>query len=135
MKKLLLGLMLLLSVGAFADHHTDGPYEYQEEMLENNFEINKKVLTDGKVDLGDIDYDLDIYDDGVMVKLDIEPTFGKSDSWENFNKETFDKLMAEMVAEIRNELGKKDIPVTVSVELEKRMSDSEEVVYNKTFKN
>jgi hypothetical protein len=130
MKKLLLGLMLLLSVGVFAD----GQFEYQEEMLENNFDINKKVLTDGNIKLGNIEYDLDIFKDGVMMKLDIEPSFGKGDSWEKFNKETFDKLMEEIVAEIRTELDNKTIPVTVSVEIEKKMSDSDEVVYNKTFK-
>ncbi len=129
MKKLLLSLMLLLSVGVFAD----GPYEYQEDMLENNFNINKKVLTDGDVKLENIEYDLNIYNDGVMVKLEIESSFIKGDSWEKFNKESFDKLMEEIVSEIRNKLDKKDIPVTISVEIEKMFS-KDEVVYHKTFR-
>jgi hemerythrin superfamily protein len=128
MKKLLLGLTLLMSVTALAD----GPYEAQEEILERKFEMNHKVLTDGKEKLENVEYDLDIYENNVLVTLEVDTKIGKGDAWEKFDKAKFDQLMEELVKEIRTDLNKDNIPVNISVELDRNFSD-EEMVYNKTF--
>ncbi len=128
MKKIILGLILVLSVGALAD---DGPFENQEEMLEKRFEMTQNELTDGKIKLGEVDYEIDIYENNILVQLEIEP-FSGDGNWSEFNKKTFDELMQNMADEIRNSIGNSTIPVNISVEIERRFK-KDEMVYNKTF--
>ena len=128
MKKIILTLMLVLSVGVFAD---DDRFEGQEKMLEKRFEMTQRELTDGKVKLGEIDYEIDIYENTILVELEIEPFSGDA-NWSKFDKDTFDKLMEEMSIEIRKSIGNPTIPINVSVEIEKRFG-KDEIVYNKTF--
>ena len=128
MKKILLGFMLILSINIFADYD---PYEGQEDIIENNLKINKKILSDGKVRLEKIDYDVDIYEDNIVISLEVESKSSKK-NWNQFNKEIFDNLMDEIAQEVRIALDKKDIPVNISLEVE-GLFDDEELVYNKTF--
>jgi len=128
LKKILLGFMLILSINIFADYD---PYEGQEDIIENNLKVNKKILSDGKVKLEKIDYDVDIYEDNIVISLEVESKSSKK-NWNQFNKEIFDNLMDEIAQEVRIALDKKDIPVNISLEVED-LFDDEELVYNKTF--
>ena len=128
MKKILLGFMLILSINIFADYD---PYEGQEDIIENNLKVNKKILSDGKVKLEKIDYDVDIYEDNIVISLEVESKSSKK-NWNQFNKEIFDNLMDEIAQEVRIALDKKDIPINISLEVE-GLFDDEELVYNKTF--
>ena len=128
MKKILLGFMLILSINIFADYD---PYEGQEDIIENNLKVNKKILSDGKVKLEKIDYDVDISEDNIVISLEVESKSSKK-NWNQFNKEIFDNLMDEIAQEVRTTLDKKDIPINISLEVE-GLFDDEELVYNKTF--
>lgn len=120
--------MLILSTGLFAGSN---PFKGQEKFLENHLEMTKRNLTDGNIQLRYIDYDVDIYENNIFVQLEVN-TFSRDSNWSKFDKKTFEKLMVEIVAEVRNSISNQTIPVNISLELDKKMG-ADEIVYNKTF--
>lgn len=131
MKKILMGLFLILSVGVMADY--DDRFEGQEEMIEQNLKFNKRNLIDEKnqVALKNIDYEVDIYNNNVIVNLEME-TLSSLGDWKIFDKELFDKKMDGIAKEIKSTLKNQNIPINVSFEIDKEIGESE-LVYNKTF--
>lgn len=127
MKKLLLGFMLILSIAVLADGDR---FERQEKMLENSFEINRSTLTDGKIKLKDIDYDVEIYENYIMIKLEMETFFGDG-NWSKFDKEIFESLVEELVAETRETMNDQTIDVDVTLEVDKIIGSDKSLYYKK----
>ncbi len=131
MKKLVLSLLLVLIVSVGVAFAGSDRFEAQEKILESQLDMNQNVLTDGKVKIENIEYDVDIYENNVLVQLEMNVISGDG-NWSKFDKPAFDKLMQNTVAKIRKNLNNQTIPVNVSVELDKKIGE-DITVYNKTF--
>lgn len=126
MKKVLY-LMLLLSVVALGSQN----FEASEEILETHFEIEYPFITDGKIKLKDIEYDLTISQNKALLELEIESTLGDG-NWSKLDKQIFEEVVLRLVRSIRAEVANPDLDVTVFLKLDRDFED-EQILFNKSY--
>ncbi|WP_028856440.1 hypothetical protein [Psychrilyobacter atlanticus] len=126
MKKMLF-LILILSVVSFSK----GDFEASEDILEKQFEIEYSVISDGKTQIKDIEYDLTISQNRAILELEIESTFGDA-NWSKLDKQIFEKVIFKLVKSIRSEVNNPKLDVTVFVKLDKKIG-SDKTLFNKTY--
>lgn len=126
MKKILY-LMLILSVISFGK----GKFDASEDILETQFEMNHSVISDGKIKIKGIEYDLKINTNRALLELEIESTFSDA-NWSKFNKDKFEFFILELVDSIRSEVENPKLKVTVFVKLDRSFSD-DKILFNKTY--
>ncbi|WP_291259114.1 hypothetical protein [Fusobacterium sp.] len=116
MKKILIGLFLIISTLGVADEK----YDYIEDKLEQKY----KILTDSqqnKLKLDDID--VGVFKDKVYIKLEMESIVGDA-GWKEFNKKEYDRLATEIADNTREMLGVGD-PVEVTLVLDREIGEKE----------
>lgn len=128
MKKILITLFLLVSIGILA---SDGPFEMQENMIENNLQMNYSSLTDGKITLKNIDYDVDIYTNGSIVELEMDVMTGDG-GWMKFNKKVFNQWMVEISKKIKKDVNNLNLPINIIFKIDKKIGE-DIIVYSETF--
>lgn len=126
MKKVLY-LMLLLSVVALGSEN----FEVSEEVLETYFEIEYPFITDRKIKLKDIEYNLTISQSKALLELEIESTLGDG-NWSKLDKQAFEEVVLRLVRSIRTELDNPDLDVTVFVKLDRDFKD-DQILFNKSY--
>lgn len=119
MKKLLILLTLCTSSLLFANTSNN---EALEDRLENKLEYNFKTLQADNQSLKVDDYDVDVYDNYVNVKIEV-----KSNP-QGFN---FDKALLPIKNEIVDTL-KTNPKINIVVEHDKRVGE-DEIIFNKDF--
>lgn len=118
MKKIVLALMLVGSSLNFADTGND----ILEDRIENKLDYQYKTLSDGKNVLKVKDYDVDISEK--YINLKIETRYNAKDF-------DYDKAITPLKELVLSEAqSQKDINIVV--EIDKLIGD-EKVIYNKTF--
>lgn len=123
----MLFLILILSVVSFSK----GDFEASEDILEKQFEIEYSVISDGKTQIKDIEYDLTISQNRAILELEIESTFGDA-NWSKLDKQIFEKVIFKLVKSIRSEVNNPKLDVTVFVKLDKKIG-SDKTLFNKTY--
>lgn len=118
MKKLIILLIISMHSLIFANDK----YDILEDRIENNLEYNFKILNDGKKKLKVKEYDIDISENYVNLKVEV------NSSTKNFN---FDEAFSPIMEEIKKEM-KSNPNINIVVEVEKMIGD-DEIIYNKTF--
>ncbi|WP_291255497.1 hypothetical protein [Fusobacterium sp.] len=116
MKKILIGLFLIISALGVADDK----YDYVEDKLE----LKYGILSDfqqNKLKLDDID--VGIFRDKIYVKLEVESLIGDG-GWKEFNKKEYDRLATEIADNTREMLGVGD-PVEVTLVLDREIGEKE----------
>jgi hypothetical protein len=126
MKKVLY-LMLILSVVSFSK----GNFEASEDILETQFEVEHSIISDGKTQIKDVEYDLIISQNKALLELEIESTFSDA-NWSKLDKQAFEEVILKLVTSIRSEVGNPNLKVTVFVKLDKAFSD-DKILFNKTY--
>lgn len=126
MKKVLY-LMLILSIVSFSK----GNFEASEDILETQFEIEHSIISDGNIQIKDIEYDLTISQNKALLELETESTFSDA-NWSKFDKEAFEKIVSKLVNDIRTEVGNPNLNVTVFFKLDKSIGD-DEILFNKNY--
>ncbi len=125
--KSVLYLMLLLSVVSLAR----GSFEVSEEILKTHFEIEYPFITDGKIKLEDIDYNLTISQNKALLELEIESVLG-GEKWSKLDKEVFEEVVLKLVRSIRAEVDNPDLEVGVFVTLDQGFKD-DQLLFSKTY--
>lgn len=115
-------LLFILIIGMHSLTFTSDKYDILEDIIENNLEYNFKTLDDGKKKLKVKEYDIDIFEDYVNLKAEINSTV------KNFD---FDKAFIPIREEIKNEM-KSNPEINIIVELEKVLGE-DKIIYNKTL--
>ena len=126
MKKVIC-LILLISAVAFSQ----GSFEASEEILEVHFEAQHPVITDGSNTLKDIEYDLTISQNKALIELEIESSFGDG-GWSKLNKQIFEEIILQMIADIKLEVNNPNLDVTALVKLDREF-DNDEILFNRTY--
>ncbi|WP_297596062.1 hypothetical protein [uncultured Cetobacterium sp.] len=122
MKKLILGLVVLSSITAFAGE--------RENKLEQALITKYPALTDGATSIKIHEYDVDIHRKRMEVKVELK---GEKDKEEftKIDKNKLETLVKEIVAYSQSESGEK-IPVKVKIELDRDILP-DETLYKQTF--
>lgn len=115
-------LVFLIIIGMYSLIFANDKYDILEDRIENTLEYNFKTLNDGKKKLKIKEYDIDISENYVNLKAEINSTV------KNFD---FDKAFIPVREEIKKEM-KLNPEINIVVELEKMIGE-DEIVYNKTF--
>lgn len=115
-------LLFILIIGMYSLTFTSDKYDILEDRIENNLEYNFRSLDDGKKKLKVKEYDVDIFEDYVNLKAEINSTV------KNFD---FDKAFIPIREEIKNEM-KSNPEINIIVELEKVLGE-DKIIYNKTL--
>ena len=115
-------IIILLTISISSLIFTNDKYDILEDRIENNLEYNFKTLNDGKGKLKVKGYDVDIFENYINLKIEINSTS------KNFN---FDKAFIPVMKEIKKEI-KSSPEINVVVELDKMIGE-DEIIYNKTF--
>ncbi len=115
-------LIILLIIGMHSLIFANDKYDILEDRIENNLEYNFKTLNDGKKKLKIKEYDIDIFENYVNLKAEVNSVS------KNFN---FDEAFIPVREEIKKEM-KSNPEINIIVELEK-MIGNDEIIYNKTF--
>lgn len=111
MKKILVGLFLVVSILSVADDK----YDY----VENKLELKYGVLKDGyKNTLNIDDFDVMVFNGNINVNMEIE-AFSGDGGWEKFNKSSYDEIAKEIADDVRKMLNTTDkVEVTLVVDRE-----------------
>ena len=115
-------LLFILIIGMHSLTFTNDKYDILEDRIENNLKYSFKTLNDGKTKLKVKEYDIDISENYVNLKTEINSVS------KNFN---FDEAFIPVMEEIKKEM-KSNPEINIIVELEK-MIGADEIIYNKTF--
>lgn len=122
MKKLLLGLTLVVSLTAFANS--------KEDRIEHDLMNKYPTITDGATAIKIHEYDVDIDHDKIKVKIELKGDQYK-DEFLKVDKAKFEAIAAEMAKYAQTESDKK-LPVIVEVELDRDLLP-DETLYKNTF--
>ena len=114
--------IFLIMIGMYSLIFANDKYDILEDRIENTLEYNFKTLNDGKKKLKIKEYDIDISENYVNLKAEINSKV------KNFD---FDKAFIPVREEIKKEM-KLNPEINIVVELEKMIGE-DEIIYNKTF--
>ncbi|WP_448821793.1 hypothetical protein [Cetobacterium sp.] len=122
MKKLLLGLTVLLSLTAFANS--------KEDMIETGLMNKFPTLTDGQTTINIHEYDVDLDHHKIKLKVELKGDATKNE-YDKLDKAKLELLASEMAKYTQTESGK-TLPVYLEIELDKDMLP-DEILYKNTF--
>lgn len=114
--------IFLIMIGMYSLIFANDKYDILEDRIENTLEYNFKTLNDGKKKLKIKEYDIDISENYVNLKAEINSKV------KNFD---FDKAFIPVREEIKKEMNLNP-EINIVVELEKMIGE-DEIIYNKTF--
>lgn len=123
MKKILLGLTILLSIGLYANDI--------EDSVENNLLIKYPTLNSGLEKVNIHEYDVDIKKDKIKLKIELKGKNVKKD-YEKLSKDDVVREVEEIVKYIKGE-AKSNLPVKVKIEIDNEVLP-DEVVYRNIVK-
>lgn len=123
MRKILLGLTILLSIGLYANDI--------EDSVENNLLIKYPTLNSGLEKVNIHEYDVDIKKDKIKLKIELKGKNVKKD-YEKLSKDDVVREVEEIVKYIKGE-AKSNLPVKVKIEIDNEVLP-DEVVYRKIVK-
>ena len=115
-------IIFLLIISMYSLIFASDKYDILEDRIENNLKYSFKTLNDGKTKLKVKEYDIDISENYVNLKTEINSVS------KNFN---FDEAFIPVMEGIKKEM-KSNPEINIIVELEK-MIGADEIIYNKTF--
>lgn len=123
MRKILLGLTILLSIGLYANDI--------EDSVENNLLIKYPTLNSGLEKVNIHEYDVDIKKDKIKLKIELKGKNVKKD-YEKLSKDDVVREVEEIVKYIKGE-AKSNLPVKVKIEIDNEVLP-DEVVYRNIVK-
>ncbi|GLI54726.1 hypothetical protein PM10SUCC1_02410 [Propionigenium maris DSM 9537] len=126
MKKVLF-IIFILSVTVFSN----GYFEANEDILENQFELKYPIISDGVTQINNIDYDVTISPNKAFLEIEIESVFGDA-NWSKINKQALETVLLELVTDIRTEVNNPTLSVTVFIKLDREVG-SDKILLNKTY--
>ncbi|MGL4357338.1 hypothetical protein [Cetobacterium sp.] len=120
MKKIVLGLTLLLSLTSFANS--------KEDMIEVGLMSRFPILTDDVTTVNVHEFDVDLDHEKIEIKLELKGV-GRKEEFEKIDKSKLETLMADMAKYAQNESGK-NLPVHIEVEVDRDMIPDETLYKN-----
>ncbi|MGL5176217.1 MAG: hypothetical protein ACRC7F_07655 [Cetobacterium sp.] len=122
MKKIVLGLTILLSLTSLANS--------KEDMIEMGLMSRFPILTDDTTTVNVHEFDVDLDHEKIEIKLELKGV-GRKEEFEKIDKTKLEAIMSDMAKYAQNESGK-NLPVHIEVEVDRDMIP-DETLYKKTF--
>ncbi|MGL4653926.1 MAG: hypothetical protein ACRCZH_07325 [Cetobacterium sp.] len=120
MKKIVLGLTLLLSLTSLANS--------KEDMIEMGLMSRFPILTDDTTTINIYEFDVDLDHEKIEIKLELKGV-GRKEEFEKIDKVKLEALMSDIAKYAQNESGK-TLPVHLEIEVDRDMIPDETLYKN-----